>query len=290
MNTQKENRVPCGESPAHSSQNRGKKGVKNQTQFIAGVLVGAALFSGGSVLAAEQLRVQRSNQKFYLDGEPVNIEAYNINGSNYMRMGDLSQMVGFELSYDSATNSVYIGKRPVKELSPEGAIKLPEGDAKLNLKEGDKILCDDGYVYEITDMSRYDYSIFLGGPLPDLPTPTCDWSRYPTLELPKVEARHFYSAGSHELFIRNLYETRRMQYTLYNAMGAQPLAWENGKCIANFHLSIPAELDEQTQAFWPWRDSELTKFANNRPVSNYYIEAWDYYSDGIFQHTRYCLA
>ncbi len=74
--------------------------MKKRMNFIAGVLVGAALFGGGSALAAEQLQVQRSNQKFYLDGEPVNIEAYNINGSNYMRIGDLSQMVGFELSYE----------------------------------------------------------------------------------------------------------------------------------------------------------------------------------------------
>jgi len=144
---------------------------KSIVTLFAGMFLGAALFSGGSVLAAEYLNVQRSNQKFFLDGEPVNIEAYNINGSNYMKMGDLSQMVGFDLAYDSATNSVYIGERPVKEVSPEGAIKLPEGDAKLNLKEGDKILCDDGYVYEITDMKRYNYSAFLGGPLPDLPPP-----------------------------------------------------------------------------------------------------------------------
>ncbi len=81
-----------------------------------------------------------------------------------------------------------------------------------------------------------------------------------------------------------------MQYTLYNAMGTQPLAWENGKCIANFHLSIPAGMDEQSQVFWPWRDSELTKFANNRPLDMFYIEAWDYYIDGVFQHTRYYVA
>ncbi len=263
--------------------------MKKQMYFTAGILAGAVLVSGGAALAAG-LTAAPSSQKFYLDGEPVNLEAYNINGYNYVKLGDLSPMVGFDLAYDSATNSVYIGERPAQEPAPEGAIKLPEGDAKLNLKEGDKVLCDDGYVYEITDMKRYDYSIFLGGPLPDLPEPTCDWSKYPALELPKVEARHFTSGGRQHLFVRNLYETRRMQYTLYNAMGAQPLAWENGACIANFHLSIPAELGEESQAFWPWRDSELTKFANNRPVSNYYIEAWDYYLDGVYQHTRYCLA
>jgi len=272
--------------------------MKKRRNWLTAALACTALSAGltlPSQAAEAFLKAFPSRNPIYVDGQKVDVEAYTINGYNYVKLGDLSSLVGFELSYDSATNSVYIGEPPVQEAAAQeaatqGAIKLPEGDAKLNLKEGDKVFCDDGYVYEITNMKRYNYSAFLGGPLPELPSPTCDWSRYPALELPKMEVRHSYSEGRHHLFIRNLYETRRMQYTLYNAMGTQPLAWENGTCVVNFHLSIPAERGEDASAFWPWRDSELTKFANTRPVSNFYFEAWDYYLDGVFQHTRYYVA
>ncbi len=79
--------------------------------FVAGIIVGGVLFSGGAALAVG-LTATPSSQKFYLDGEPVNLEAYSIGGYNYVKLGDLSPLVGFDLAYDGATNSVYIGERP----------------------------------------------------------------------------------------------------------------------------------------------------------------------------------
>ena len=62
-----------------------------------------------------------------------------------------------------------------------------------------------------------------------LPSPTCDWSLLPQPDLPAAESRHFTVGGKEYLFMRNLYETRRMQYTLYNAIGNNPQTWVNGK-------------------------------------------------------------
>ena len=28
---------------------------------------------------------------------------------------------------------------------------------------------------------------------------------------------------------------------------------------------------------------------HSRPNSRYYVEAWDYYLNGVFQYTRYCV-
>ena len=221
-----------------------------------------------------------STQTFYLDGEQTKLEAYNINGSNYVKLGDLSKMVGFELSYDGKTNSVYIGEQP-KQSGQSGVVAIPQSDAQLNLKEGDKVLCDDGYIYEITDMKRYDKSMFASGPLGTLPTPTNDWSRFPESELPKVEVRHFQHEDGDSMFIRNLYETRRMQYTIYNALGDNR--------TASVQLSIPGEYAEKANEFWPWRESELASYVQSASRSTYYIEAWDYYSRGVYQHTRYCV-
>lgn len=246
--------------------------------FLAGVLVGT-LFTGQAAQAIQELRVTRSSQKFYADGEPAQLDAYNINGNNYVKLGDLSKLVGFDLSYDGKTNSVYIGEQPRQ--SDSDVVVIPQSDTRLNLKEGDKVLCDDGYIYEITDMKRYDKSMFASGPLPELPTPTCDWSQFPEAELPRAEVRHFPHEDGDSMFIRNLYETRRMQYTIYNALGSQRTAL--------VELSIPDSYAESAGEFWPWKESQVVNYVQSAARGTYYVEAWDYYSQGIYQHTRYCI-
>jgi len=36
--------------------------------------------------------------------------------------------------------------------------------------------------------------------------------------------------------------------------------------------------------------SALEKLVHSRPNSKYYIDAWDYYHNGVYQYTRYCVA
>ena len=109
------------------------------------------------------------------------------------------------------------------------------------------------------------------------------------LELPQVEARRFTNQSGEVLFLRNLYETRRMQYTIYNALGKEPSAWKDGKPLATVQLTIPADLDPYTASMWPWHDSDLDNLVHSRPNSQYYIEAWDCYLNGVFQYTRYSV-
>ncbi len=158
---------------------------------------------------------------------------------------------------------------------------------------GDVIRCDDGTNYTITDISRYDKNMFASGSVGNLPEPTCDWSLLPQPELPAVEARHITVDGREYLFLRNLYETRRMLYTLYNAIGDNPETWQNGAPVPHpsgnpkvqISLSIP---DDQTaQSFWPWKASQLVDLFNSCPPGHYYMECWDVYKDGIFQRTEY---
>ena len=172
----------------------------------------------------------------------------------------------------------------------DGTINVPTDDSvKYIPKDGDRVLCDDGFIYEVKDASRYDNNVFAEGPVGELPEPTCDWSLFPELELPAAEVRHFVHEYGDSMFIRNLYETRRMQYTLYNALALEPSAWRDGKPLATIQLTIPAELEEYNGCFWPWRASELENLVASCPNSRYYVEAWDYYSKGIFQYTRYCV-
>ncbi len=274
--------------------------------FTVGVVTGA-LLCGGSVAYAAGLMAEPSNQKIYVDGTHVQMEAYSINGNNYVKLRDVGESVGFNVYWDGQSVQVdsdapYTGAGPQSQpagqipgqadklsYNADGSINVPTDGSKYVPKAGDRVRCDDGYIYEIKDVSRYDNNVFAEGPVGELPTATCDWSKYPTPKQPSVEVKHLTTSTGEDLFIRNLYETRRMQYTIYNALGKEPSAWQNGQLLATVELSIRVEDDAYTRFFWPWRSSELEKLVHSRPNSCYYVEAWDVYHNGIFQHTRYCV-
>ena len=137
-----------------------------------------------------------------------------------------------------------------------------------DILEGDKITCSDGYVYEITDVSKYQNSMFATQETDTLPDPTCDWSLLDQPTLPEPEANHFTSGGKEYMFVRNLFETRRMQYTLYNAIGDNPQTWQNGKPVTRadgsplvtVKLSIPESV--AANSFWPWRSDQIVELFN----------------------------
>ena len=175
----------------------------------------------------------------------------------------------------------------------DGSINLPADGTQYIPKAGDVIRCDDGSNYTITDVSRWDQSMFASGPIGELPSPTCDWSLLPQPELPSPEARRFCINGREYLFTRNLYETRRMLYTLYNAIGDNPETWAGGAPVThpsgNPKVSICLYItdDVTPQMFWPWRASEIVSLFNSCPPGSYSMEAWDVYIDGVYQRTEY---
>ena len=145
---------------------------KEMALLAAGIVTGAAVFGGGTALAS--LAAQPSAQRFYLNGQRIALEAYAINGSNYVKLRDIGQAVGFGVTYDAAANSVTIhpDQPHEKEVSTSQEITAHVP------KAGDVIHCDDGTSYTITDVSRYDKSAFASGPAGPLPTPVCDWSQF----------------------------------------------------------------------------------------------------------------
>lgn len=188
-----------------------KKALKSNTvSMLIGVLLGAALFGGGTVLASSGVMATPSPQAIYVDGQRVNMTAFNIGGNNYVKLRDVGQAVNFSVSYNAATKSVQIDSdapyaaeseapaastapatpavsaAPATSSAPAGTISVPQtDDAPFVPKEGDVILCDDGSTYKITDMSHN--RDFPGA----LPTATCDWSQFPEVELPRAETLHY---------------------------------------------------------------------------------------------------
>lgn len=76
-------------------------------QFCLGVVAGGVLFST-TATAADYLTARISTQRFYLNGQPVQFEAYAIHGNNFVKLRDIGQAVDFGVTYDSSTNSVHI--------------------------------------------------------------------------------------------------------------------------------------------------------------------------------------
>lgn len=78
-----------------------------------------------------------------------------------------------------------------------------------------------------------------------------------------------------------------MLYTLYNLIGSDSAAWNGGSPYASVKLRIDS--DVAVGNFWPWREIEIEKLFRSRPISQYAVEAWDVYENGVFQHTRYLI-
>lgn len=80
---------------------------KGTITFAMGILAGFALLpaaqAGVTVLTATP-----STQTFYVDGKQVQFEAYAIHGNNFVKLRDVGKAVDFGVTYDAATNSVYL--------------------------------------------------------------------------------------------------------------------------------------------------------------------------------------
>ena len=59
--------------------------------FCTGVVLGATLFGGVAASAAVGVMAERSAQAVYVDGQRVELEAYLIDGANYVKLRDVGQ-------------------------------------------------------------------------------------------------------------------------------------------------------------------------------------------------------
>ena len=86
-------------------------------QFALGVITGAALFGGASAAAAG-LVAQPAWSPIYVDGQQVQMTAYNILGNNYVKLRDIGKAVGFNVYFQDGvqvdSKSPYTGEAPAK--------------------------------------------------------------------------------------------------------------------------------------------------------------------------------
>lgn len=94
---------------------------KRFISFLSGMVVGAVMF-GGSVAYASGILADLSNNQIFVDGTLTPMEAYVINGHNYVKLRDIGQAVGFNVFWDDTAKCVqvesdnpYTGIAPTKQ-------------------------------------------------------------------------------------------------------------------------------------------------------------------------------
>lgn len=105
--------------------------------MLTGLLIGAVL-TGGSAAVAAGIMAERSHHRVVVDGKEVQMEAYVINGNNYVKLRDMGKTVGFEVFWDSVngcvqveSNKPYTGEAPAKA-EPDKPESYPEPTAPAN--------------------------------------------------------------------------------------------------------------------------------------------------------------
>ncbi|WP_409969023.1 hypothetical protein RFF05_03390 [Bengtsoniella intestinalis] len=75
--------------------------------FVAGLVLGAVIF-GATPAIASGIIAELSSQPIYVDGVQVEKTAYSINGNNFVKLRDIGEAVGFDVSWNSTEQRVDI--------------------------------------------------------------------------------------------------------------------------------------------------------------------------------------
>ena len=243
---------------------------KNWAGFAVGLMCGAVIFGGaGYAAGVVATPLSETSQKVTLDGQEVSLEGYNINGNSYFKLRDVGKAVDFGVTWDNATRTVQIDTNSgyVEEQKPSvpGAVSIPTGDASWCPPVGTVIDLGNGQTMTVTKAKD---------PEPELTVPA-NASSFWQDELPEPKVI-VYEDGV--VRIRNLHETRRMQYYLFEV--AEP--------GTKIYLGLEGSRPGDPSVEWPWHEGMLQDMYLSGPRSKVWVDAYDVYNaEGSFLYTEY---
>ena len=238
--------------------------------FAVGLLCGGVIFGGvGIASGVIATPLTESSQKVTLDGQAVSLEGYNINGSNYFKLRDLGKAMDFGVTWNNDSRTVEIDSSTgyVEEEKPAipGAVKIPTGDTSWCPPVGTVIDLGNGQTMTVTKAKD---------PEPELTVPA-NASSFWQDELPEQKVIVYEETGA--VLIRNLHETRRMQYSLFEV--AEP----GTKIYLGMEDARPGEPSVE----WPWHEGMLQAMYLSGPGSKVWVDAYDCYKNGRYLYTEY---
>ena len=131
--------------------------------FAAGFLICLLLAGVTTTAYAAGIMAERSHHRIVVDGKEAQMEAYVINGNNYVKLRDIGEKVCFNVYWDSSNGCVQVESgKPYTGTAPQQAVsKAAAADGSRYIpRVGDVIRCDDGTDYTIKDVSRWDKNAF----------------------------------------------------------------------------------------------------------------------------------
>lgn len=106
--------------------------------------------------AAPELNVGRSTHVFKVDGQQVDLDAYNINGNNYVKLRDVAGLVDFGVEYNHSERSVTIDPNAV--YTPE-TTQTPKEYNDVPYKTVSLEETDPNYYKELWAAEVYNYKM-----------------------------------------------------------------------------------------------------------------------------------
>ena len=126
--------------------NESKNVRKNVSMMLTGMVIGAAL-TGGSIAVAAGITAEPTWQPIFVDGQQVEMEAYNIAGHNYVKLRDMGKQAGFNVYWSAGvqidTGHPYTGIAPaesgIRVSSYKGSTLRPGDRSGLNISPSEEI-------------------------------------------------------------------------------------------------------------------------------------------------------
>lgn len=93
---------------------------KSIALVAAGIVIGSTV-TGPAASAAAEILAQHSTMPFFVNGMPVEVEAYLIHGNNYLKLRDIAALADFGVTWSAESGSVLIDTM----VGYDGAYKAP---------------------------------------------------------------------------------------------------------------------------------------------------------------------
>ncbi len=116
--------------------------------ILAGVLIGAVVFGGGAAIAAG-ITALPTTSRVFVNGEEIQVEAYNIHDNNFFMLRDIAAAVDFSVVWDGANDHVLIDTG--KDYDPdEGSETEPPPVSGASVADRLTVINIGGVLHEIT--------------------------------------------------------------------------------------------------------------------------------------------
>ena len=134
----------------------------------------------GLPLPGDNVSAILSNQQILVNGIPVNMTTYSIDGNNFVRLRDVGCAINLGMAYDPATDSVYIDTKTayLQDMPPE--LLRPEAIPRQTETETGRIPITEKIV-DGTSWSREDFSLQANPAIFDEYYTRDSYKRYPAV-------------------------------------------------------------------------------------------------------------